>query len=842
MFAIDTGNPQDPKGRVRNHVHNEVRKEMHGQTRASSQAGQGREDGNLLMTAITALRRYIVSILAFALLGLLIGVGLALLTPDRFAATTQMLIDPRDLRILQNELSPQSTSNDAAVTYLESQARVIASDGIKRKVIERLGLAGDPDFGGPGIGLAERIGLPASLTRDARDPVLLALAAMDKQIFVRRSERTYVIDITTITGNGEKSARIANMMAEIYLEDQASVRSETAQRTSNALTGRLSELRERVRQAEDKVEKYRAANNLVGTGGKLVTEDTLSVSNTQLSQARARTLDAQAKFDQARTVRPSSVEAGATPEALQSPAIASFRAQLGAALTREADALVLYGAQHPQLLSAQAQVRDARRQIAEELARTVQASRAELDRARAAEVAIGQQVERLKRETLSTGQAAVQLRELEREADANRQVYQAFLLRARETGEQTSVDTTNARVITSATAPLEKLGPNRKLFAVMGLLAGLGLGLGLAVARSLLGAQRHEEGRAGEQMQPSPEEPAMSPSGMTPTGMTPTGMTQASMSQAPSRRFAGMGAGMGASMGAKSSGSAPSAPKAENARNLVVPLKGDAGPAQKTANARWRGFGASSPSASSGPAPDPMLTVQLPVPKGGKWRTESHPETSAFHGTGLLTDAWDNPRSALGMAIMQIRDRLVVQETAGANRKVAVIGLSPGAGTSLVSLNLALASAREKATPVLIDLASGPSSLSASFAADAELGAEDVISGAAGLIRAALQDDETGTFFLPRPANHRRKPAPSTATLASGLFEQTRRFDSVIVDAGAITDGALPYMLAELADDIVIVVPATMDAGAAKRLIVRALGSDADKVRVLVFNSLAATE
>ena len=309
------------------------------------------------------------------------------------------------------------------------------------------------------------------------------------------------------------------------------------------------------------------------------------------------------------------------------------------------------------------------------------------------------------------------------------------------------------------------------------------------------------------------------------------------MTAGTSRRSAGTGPEL--------SGSTASAAATGHASNVVVPLqKGDAGPAektgpaQKTANARWRGFGANSPSASSTPVPDPVLTVQLPAIKAGKWRSSSRPETSAFHGTGLLTDAWDDPRSMLGTAIMQIRDRLVLEETTGANRKVVVIGLGPGAGTSLVSLNLALASAREKATPVLIDLASGPSSLSACFAADAELGAEDVISGATGLIRAALQDDETGTFFLPRPANHQRKPAPSVATLASGLFGQTRRFDSIIVDAGAITDGALPYMLAELADDIVIVAPATLESKAARRLVVRALGRDGEKVRVVVFNAL----
>ncbi|MCX7325650.1 MAG: exopolysaccharide transport family protein [Hyphomicrobiales bacterium] len=727
------------------------------------------------------------------LLGLLLGAALGFLTPNRYSATSQLLIDPRDLRVLQNEISPQNTSNDTAVTYLESQVRVIGSDGVRRKVIERAGLAGDPDFGGPGSRLGALLGLPVQGARDQRDPVLLALAAMDKLVHVRRSERTFVIDITAVTGDGDKSARIANAMAEVYLEDQAAVRSDAAQRASNSLGARLNELRERVRQAEDKVERYRAANNLVGTSGKLVSEETLAVSNTQLAQARARTTDAQAKFDQVRAVRPSSIEAGATPEALQSAAIATLRGVLASALTREADALVLYGAQHPLLVSAQAQVRDARRQIAEELARTVQAARAELDRARASETSIASQVERLKRETLTTGAAAVQLRELEREADAHRQVYQAFLLRARETSEQTSVDSTNARVITSATAPLEKTGPNRKLFALAGLILGLGLGVALAILRDMMGTQRPQA--------------AKQPAGVC---AEPAG------SAAPLRGFF-------ASAGA--------------ARATSEPADGAAVLSAKPARGRWRGAATQQ---TSMPAETGLLTVILPSPRSGTWRKQPQAATSAFHGTGFATDSWDDPRSPLAAAVLAVRDRLILSETPGQNRKVVVLGLGPGVGTSLVALNLALASAREKATPLLIDLANGPASLSASFAADAALGAEDVISGAAGLIRAALQDDETGAFFLPRPADAARKPAPCPARLGSGLFDQTRRFDAVIIDGGSVMDGALPYILAELADDIVLVASNQVDEQARLRLMRRALGPDAEKVRVVVANQAAA--
>ncbi len=98
--------------------------------------------------ALSFARRYLLLILACGLAGLALGAALALTTPNRFHATTQLLIDPRDFRVLSSEISPQAVNSDAVVAYLESQVRVMTSDSIKRRVIERLRLAGDPDFGG----------------------------------------------------------------------------------------------------------------------------------------------------------------------------------------------------------------------------------------------------------------------------------------------------------------------------------------------------------------------------------------------------------------------------------------------------------------------------------------------------------------------------------------------------------------------------------------------------------------------------------------------------------------------------------------------------------------------
>jgi hypothetical protein len=525
-------------------------------------------------------------------------------------------------------------------------------------------------------------------------------------------------------------------------------------------------------------------------------------------------------------LRPQSVEIGAIPEALQSNAIANLRGQLGSALAREADAQTLYGPQHPLFISAQAQVRDARRQIADELARIVQAGRAELDRARSAEQSLSQSVERLKRETLTSGAAAVQLRELEREADANRQVYQSFLLRARETGELTNVDTTNARVITTAVAPLEKAGPNRKAFALIGLIAGLALGAVLAALWELGRMARRSNAAAVAAAGDTPSnEPAQPAEASRATRDSSREDTPANERREPATatqpRFVSR------------------APEARTTDLRTADARTSEAPSQPAPRAggprfgRWRG-------ADTARQPEldrsRILHVRLPRARKHDDRAAALANASAFHGTAFPTESWDAPRSAFGAAVQSIRDRLALEETAAGNRKTVVIGLQPGAGASLVALSLTLAAAREKATPLLIDLAGGPASLSAVFGDGAALGAEDVISGRVGLIRAALQDDETGAFFLPRPSGGERLPSPCPGRLKSGLFDQTRRFESVVTDAGAVSDGALPHLLAELADDIVLVTSASLSTAEAERMAKRALGADMDKVRVIAAN------
>src|SRR5579863_10481166 len=119
------------------------------------------------------------------------------------------------------------------------------------------------------------------------------------------------------------------------------------------------------------------------------------------------------------------------------------------------------------------QVEDLHRTINEEVDRFAQSAKNDLARARDYETSLTRALEAQKRQSVQLSQASVRLRELERDVEASRDVYQSFLKRSRETEEQESLNTSNARIIGEATVPQRRaLPPAMSLIAAIGLVLG----------------------------------------------------------------------------------------------------------------------------------------------------------------------------------------------------------------------------------------------------------------------------------------------------------------------------------------------------------------------------------
>ncbi|MBZ9604387.1 GumC family protein [Phyllobacterium chamaecytisi] len=429
-------------------------------------------------------------IVATTIIGTLLGVGYAMTLPKLYASTVEVLVDPRDLKIVDKEISSSQLPVDASLAIAESQLRVIQSSSVLTKVIDRTGLAKDPEFNGD---LKER-GLLASIqdlfstdsTPDETTRETVLLRNLYDHLEVERSTKNFIFNITVKSRDPQKAALIANTVSDVFREEQGNIQSDTARQATESLTARLNDLRAGVQDAENAVQKFKAENDLVDVQGRLISDDEITRTNDELTQARNQTIRLKAQADSIRNTSVEGVLGNTLPEEFRSGVIVALRSQYGA-LKQQADGLATkLGPRHPQLIQAQSQATGVRNEIRNELGRIASSVQVELQRATQQEQDLSSRLAQLKARTANNNEDMVKLRELEREVTAKREVYEAFLLRAKETGELEGMNTTNIRVISPARPALESTGGSRKLVAIGGLLGGLSTGLGIAVLLGMI--------------------------------------------------------------------------------------------------------------------------------------------------------------------------------------------------------------------------------------------------------------------------------------------------------------------------------------------------------------------
>ena len=424
----------------------------------------------------------ILAALAASLSGAL--VLLLLLTP-RYTATTQILFDPRKQDIYQSQAA--ATLGLAIDTgSVESEVSLIQSFNVLRRAVERLSLDTIGEFGEPPPGSLWSLLLSASGTREApaagaraTPAQLLATVRLHEAVTSRRVGLTYVIEIGATAKDPALAARIADAVAEAYLTEQLEARFDVSKRASAWFADRLVSLREQLQGSERMVADFRAQNNLVALPqGGAIDKQQVSELSAQLVLARAQTAEKRAKLEQAERVARGGNGAAMT-EVLQSPLVANLRAQEADVARREAELAAKYAGSHPQLVGLRAEHADIRRAVADEIQRITLNFRNEFEVARKREQSLEGSLAQLTQVATETDAVKLQLKELEREDDSNRALYESFLAHSKQAHENATLDASDSRVITPALVPAAASFPRKGVFlalaAVLGLLAGVGL-------------------------------------------------------------------------------------------------------------------------------------------------------------------------------------------------------------------------------------------------------------------------------------------------------------------------------------------------------------------------------
>ncbi len=414
-----------------------------------------------------------------------------LITP-RYKSEARILIDGRENVFLRPNGERNEERNALDPEAVTSQVQLLLSRDLARDIIKKNKLSERPEFDPVLQGFSPLKSLLA-LFGIGRDPFSLApeervLDAYFERFTAYAVDKSRVIVIEFQSRDPELAARVANSIAEGYLVLQQGARQEQAKSASQWLSGEIDSLRKKVAEAESRVEDFRSKSSLfIGTNNTSLSNQQMGELNTQLNNARALKSDAESK---ARLIR-EMLQSGKPIEASEilnseltrrlSEQHVTLRAQLA-----EQSSTLLDG--HPRIKELKAQLADLDRQLREEASKVSRSLDNDARIAGGRVEGLSASLEQLKKQATSSNGQDVQLRALEREAKAQRDLLESYLAKYREANTRENIDAAPAdgRIISRATVSNTPAYPKKLPIVLIATLATLMLSAGAIATGELL--------------------------------------------------------------------------------------------------------------------------------------------------------------------------------------------------------------------------------------------------------------------------------------------------------------------------------------------------------------------
>ncbi len=414
------------------------------------------------------LRAGLTAALVLALAGAFAGGVYGLLAKKRFTVATDIMINPANLQVMDNDLFAQSSQVDSQVLNARSKQRVLTSRNVLSRVVDELNLGDDPEF--------------APSATAASDPKLAALAKLQEDVRTEADEQSFVTTLFVSAETPARAIEISQAIVKTFQEELAKTEADGASRAAAALDGRLQRMKADVLDAEQKVEAYRRDHKLSSSNGQLVSSQTMTQLNTQIVEAQARATAAQATYD---TLVSGGIN-GTNASTAVSGTLAGLRNRANNVRQDLNTQSVLLGPRHPSILKLKVELDTVNAQVKAEYQHTVEVAKANRDAAKIALDSLVAEMGNLQGNVFTDSESEVALRELERDAASKTAIYERFLARTRQITEREQIDTTNVQVISPAVPPKGRSWPPRTIVLIaLGAFGGLALGMFLSVATGI---------------------------------------------------------------------------------------------------------------------------------------------------------------------------------------------------------------------------------------------------------------------------------------------------------------------------------------------------------------------
>ena len=438
-------------------------------------------------------RRQLKKIIALAAVITVLTVLVVLSLTPKYSATTTLLIESEEARILSIEevygMSGKSSE------YLLTQFEILKSRALAQRVVNDLKLVSVPEFNpyhavhGKKFSIKEFImGAPEAPSQE--QILAKTVDTFWEKISISPVRKTQLVKISVESESAELAAQASNAVANAYIQSQLEAKVGLTKQAVDWLSERMGGLKNRLNDSESQLQAYRDKNKLVDVQGvnTLIAKELDRITE-KLVDARSKKLEYQSTFQQLQAITEINLASLSNlPVILRHPLVAKLGESESTAALKVAELSKRYGPKHPRMVAAQSDLQAVQSSLLKQMKSLASGIENDFLVAKAQETSLEKAFQKVKSNVQNINRTEFALNGYVREVNGNRALYETFLKRIRETSETGSLQTANARVVDPAVMPEKAVKPKKSLIVALALIVSLMFGVALAFLLDALDA------------------------------------------------------------------------------------------------------------------------------------------------------------------------------------------------------------------------------------------------------------------------------------------------------------------------------------------------------------------
>ena len=435
-------------------------------------------------------RRRGVVYLCVAAVALFTLVGSFLVTP-LYRSTATLQIERQNPDVLNvHQLAAVDYSWAAYADFYQTQYRILSSDAVARRTVDRLGLTSHPLFergdASPSLYARLRALLPGTVPKVPVDPAEFAATRVQGRLEIAPIRNSHLVQVSWVAPEPELAAKVANGVVDAFIGFNIENSYNSSDQASEFLVDQIASLKREVAQLEERLQGYGESKRIVSA------DDEGNITMKAYSDIAARRTEAKATLaaKEAAYRAAMATPAAALPEAQRSELIARLKQEYASLEAEYSEKAKVFKDDWPAMQQLRSKMDQAKARLdleTEEIGSNVRRA-AESEYRQAADEVRG--LTRLLDDQQGAAQTlkrdAVEFKNLQSDVQKKRETLNALLTRQNEMALTTRLkdmdaSSSNVRVVDRARPATAPFRPNKKLNVMLGLLVGLGLGVAAAL-------------------------------------------------------------------------------------------------------------------------------------------------------------------------------------------------------------------------------------------------------------------------------------------------------------------------------------------------------------------------